>query len=69
MLNIDKFTTVTELSSVDGLEEEQWRFFGIDLTAGFVNGTMIAQGLLGMPSLHQLLECYDDEVASIQPEA
>lgn len=61
MLNIDKFTTVTELSSVDGMEEEQWRHIGIDVTGGHVNGTMIAQQLLGLPSAKELLAHYDAE--------
>ena len=61
MLNIDKATTVTELSSVEGFEEEQWRFAGIDLTGGFVNHTMIAQQLLGLPTMSQMLKLYDEE--------
>lgn len=61
MLNIDKFTTQTELSSVDGMEEDQWRWIGIDLTGGHVNGTMIAQQLLGLPSSNDLLAWYDED--------
>jgi len=61
MLNIDKFTTQTELSSVEGMEEDQWRWIGIDLTGGHVNGNMIAQQLLGLPASNELLALYDEE--------
>jgi hypothetical protein len=61
MLNIDKATTVTELSSVDGMEQEQWRFIGIDLTGGYVNHTMICQQLLQLPNTRQVLELFDKD--------
>lgn len=61
MLNIDKYTMQTELSSVRGMSEEQWRFIGIDLTGGFVNGNMISQQLLGLPSSMELLAAFDEE--------
>lgn len=60
MLNIDKFTTQTELSSVEDMEEDQWRWIGIDLTGGHVNGSMIAQQLLGLPASNELLAYYDE---------
>lgn len=59
MLNIDKDTTVTELSSVEGFQEDQWRWAGIDLTGGYVNHTMIGQQLFGMPTMRQMLELWD----------
>lgn len=65
MLNIDKFTTQTELSAVDGMEEEQWRWVGIDLTGGVTNGTMIAQELLGLPTSKELLDYYDKVHAAV----
>lgn len=61
MLNIDKATTVTELSSVEGFQEEQWRFAGIDTTGGFVNGTMISEQLLSLPTMSEMLRLYDEE--------
>lgn len=64
MLNIDKFTTQTELSSVEGMEEEQWRWIGIDLTGGATNGNMLAQQLLGLPTSAELLAYYDHVVAN-----
>lgn len=60
MLNIDKFTTQTELSSVEGFTEDHWRWLGIDLTGGHVNGTMVAQQLLGLPAANELLAYYDE---------
>lgn len=64
MLNIAKETTVTELSSVEGMEEEQWRCIGIDLTGGFVNGTMVAQELLSLPNMTTMLKLFDAHLAS-----
>lgn len=51
MLNIDRATTMTELSSVHGFERDRYRHCGIDLSGGFNNATMICQTLFGLPDL------------------
>lgn len=57
-LNIDKETTQTELSSVEGFHEQEWRHAGIDLTAGYVNATMVSQKLFGLPEVDEMLEAF-----------
>lgn len=53
-LNISKETTATELSSVEGFTEQEWRHAGIDLTGGFTNHTMFAQTMLDLPDMDTL---------------
>lgn len=66
MFNIDKSTTMTELSSVDGMERDRWRHVGIDISGGFNNATMICQTLFGLPDLDGVRQAWlgmgeDDE--------
>lgn len=61
-LNIDKMTTQTELSSVEGYREEEWRHAGIDLTGGFVNHTMICQKMFKLPDMQTLLTEFQEEL-------
>lgn len=54
-LNVDRATTVMELSSVEGMEEEEWREVGIDLTAARVNAVQIGNRMFGIPSMDDAL--------------
>ena len=54
-LNVDRATTVMELSSVEGMEEEEWRHVGIDMTAARTNSVMICNKMFGLPSMDDML--------------
>lgn len=54
LLNISKETTKYELSRIQGMEYEEQRCFGINITGGIANSILLAQsgfGLKGMPEV------------------
>jgi hypothetical protein len=67
-LNVDRATTATELSSVEGFEEEEWREVGIDLTAARTNASMICAKMFGLPDFDTLLEEFVQAEAANDPQ-
>ena len=67
-LNVDRATTATELSSVEGFEEEEWREVGIDLTAARTNASMICTKMFGLPDMDTLLEEFVQAEAANDPQ-
>lgn len=54
LLNISKETTKYELSRIQGMEYEEQRSFGINITGGIANSVLLAQSgfnLKGMPEV------------------
>lgn len=63
-LNISKETTKKEVISVENVDEQTRRMCTINLSAGHVNAIEICTNMLGMPSLDEMLEAFNNEIAS-----
>jgi len=61
--NISKETTKKEVISVENVDENTRRMCTINLSAGHVNAIEICTNLLGMPSLDQMLEAFNEEAS------
>ena len=62
--NMSKETTKKEIISVEGVDEHTRRMCTINLSAGHVNALEICHDLLGMPSLDQMLESFNRQIAA-----
>jgi hypothetical protein len=62
-LNISRETTWRELSKVKGLEEEEWRKFGINLSGGHNNAMELCAVGFQYPAPHELLAGFRKELA------
>jgi hypothetical protein len=60
VFNVSKETTHTELCSIEGVDEELQRLEGVNLSAGPTNALEICHHLMGMPTLDELLESFED---------
>lgn len=63
-LNISKETTKKEVISVENVDEQTRRMCTINLSAGHVNAIEICTNMLGMPSLDEMLEAFNNEIAA-----
>jgi len=64
LCNISKETTMAEIIAVEGLDENQRRAVGINLTGGFVNATEICVRVFKAPTFETLLADFTGEVLS-----
>lgn len=62
-LNISKATTILELCRIEGVSESDRRIIGLNITGGNVNATEFCMRALGAPSLDEILEAYDKDIA------
>lgn len=63
VFNISKETTARELISIEGVSETVRRAQGTNLSGGHTNAVEIVCGLYGLPSLRQLAEAFEEELA------
>lgn len=63
-MNISKETTKKEVISVENVDEQTRRMCTINLSAGHVNAIEICTNMLGMPSLDEMLEAFNNEIAA-----
>jgi hypothetical protein len=61
VLNVSKETTKKEIIEIEGVDENTRRMCTINLSAGHVNAVEICTKMLGMPTLDQMLEAFQND--------
>lgn len=63
VFNISRETTAKEIVKIEGVDEFTQRMMGINLSSGHTNAVEVCCGLMGMPTLTQLLDAFQEELA------
>lgn len=61
-LNISKETTFIELKGIEGVSENARRRSGINMTGGLTNAIEIANELMNMPYIHDVLDAFEKDI-------
>lgn len=64
VFNISRETTAKEIVKIEGVDEFTQRMQGINLSSGHTNAVEVCCGLMGMPTLTQLLDAFNEEISN-----
>lgn len=64
VFNVSRETTAKEIVKIDGVDEYTQRMMGINLSGGHVNAVEVCTGLLGLPTMVQMLNAFNEKIQS-----
>ena len=62
--NMSRRTTVRELCTIFGIDEEEFRMQNMGLSAGHVNSLEYSMSLMKFPELPSLLDMFEQDIAA-----